>query len=586
MKRLVVLVIIVAVTAGALYVAEHRRADAPVSPDALLHFIGDTQRELTHLPASATRISDEEEIRFGQEMARRIDTDERRQESNTDPDRDAVQQYINRVGGRLATHARRKLPYSFHYIPDPHFVNAFALPGGPVFIGGGLMSLMDSEDELASVLGHEIEHIDHYHAAERVQIEARTRRLGLGRLVVEIPIMIFQAGYTKEQELQADSEGTRLAVQAGYSPLGSIRMFEAFDRAYHEASAKQAASPQQEIARVALQTLEGYFRSHPPSAERAQRIRDLMAAEHWPAKPERDLEVGWVFAQLRADDFLRTHKYAEAQAQAEHVLKLKPGNMKALWTLSRAQLLQGDFLSASANLREMLAQEPHSLNLTYQYAHALAGVPNHALAARDFEEWLNSPQAGQDPLLSSAVAGLKLLAGDERPAQTIASSIENGNVDSARASELGYLGWWFYLAGRYDTAADLLTRASNMLPGNAQYTATLGWTNIERQDYADALRQFGAPTMSAYLLSGTEETAFDPATSEAGAAVALWLGNRRNDAVARFGPVYDEHPEWRNPRWVRATYSSTVWRTVSQISAEIERTRKPNLRASAHPAPN
>ena len=80
--------------------------------------------------------------------------------------------YVSRVGAKVAARAHRKLPYKFHYIPNMDFVNAFALPGGHVYIGAGLVALMDSEDELAAVLGHEIEHIDHYHCAERVQTEA------------------------------------------------------------------------------------------------------------------------------------------------------------------------------------------------------------------------------------------------------------------------------------------------------------------------------------------------------------------------------------------------------------------------------
>ena len=73
------------------------------------------------------------------------------------------------------------------------------------------MDLMDSEDELAAILGHEIEHIDHYHCAERVQLEVRLRHLPL-RGLFELPVRLFEAGYSKDQELEADREGTRLAV--------------------------------------------------------------------------------------------------------------------------------------------------------------------------------------------------------------------------------------------------------------------------------------------------------------------------------------------------------------------------------------
>lgn len=121
-----------------------------------------------------------------------------------------------------------------------------------------------------------------------------------------------------------------------------------------------------------------------------------------------------------------------------------------------------------------------------------------------------------------------------------------------------------------------------MLPGNKQYVETLGWTSIEQHRYGDALRYFRA-TDSSILLAGMQQTAQDPAMSDAGIAVAEWLGDERSEAVAQFQRVYDEYPEWRNPVWVRAMYSPTVWRTVSQISAELERERKERLRASGHP---
>ena len=91
-----------------------------------------------------------------------------------------------------------------------------------------MLDLMTSEDELAAVLGHEIEHIDHYHCAERVQIEAQLRKLKLGLMgaIVQILLQVWEAGYNKDEELEADREGTRLAVLAGYSPYGAVAMFE------------------------------------------------------------------------------------------------------------------------------------------------------------------------------------------------------------------------------------------------------------------------------------------------------------------------------------------------------------------------
>jgi predicted Zn-dependent protease len=163
------------------------------------------------------------------------------------------------------------------------------LPGGHVVIGKGLALAMDTEDQLAAVLGHEIEHVDRYHAAERVQFEARARHVPLGRLLV-LPISLFQAGYTKNQELEADREGTALAVRAGYSPQGAVRLLEHFVKLEAEQRQRRAAAnPVSESADAGLQSLSEYFRSHPEGSVRQRAIEALIREQHWPIVPERPL---------------------------------------------------------------------------------------------------------------------------------------------------------------------------------------------------------------------------------------------------------------------------------------------------------
>src|SRR5512135_1836132 len=285
MKRWLSLGIVVALLIAALALSQFRKPHAEVSPDAVLHFVGDTEQELSRLPMSATRLSDADEIRIGNELAARYKYMEGLQ-NDTDENR-LFRRYIEKVGTNVAAHAQRKLSYKFHLIPESYMINAFAIPGGHVYIGKGLLDLMDSEDELAAVLGHEVEHIDRRHAVERLQIEARLRHLGLLRLLVELPIDIFEAGYSKEQELEADREGTRLAVNSGYSPTGAVRMFEAFDRRFREAKEQQAKSPQEEASRLVLSTLSDYFRTHPSSQERIAQINNLITQENWSAHDEK-----------------------------------------------------------------------------------------------------------------------------------------------------------------------------------------------------------------------------------------------------------------------------------------------------------
>ena len=278
MKRWAAFAAVCLLAAGALVMSQKRGATADVGPYAILHFIADTEREASRLPFELTRLSDEEETRIGDELAGGYAGSAARPPGSSDA---AVEEYVQRVGRIVSGRAHRQLPFRFHYLPDAGFVNAFALPGGHVFIGRGLLAMMDTEDQLAGVLGHETAHIDRYHCAERVQTEAHLRKLQLGVLasVVQIPIVVFQAGYTKNQELEADRVGLELAARANYSPLGMIRLFERFQSAAK--SRGPAATPEEEAARVVFQTMGGYFRSHPYPDERVAEMRRLAAQNEW-----------------------------------------------------------------------------------------------------------------------------------------------------------------------------------------------------------------------------------------------------------------------------------------------------------------
>jgi predicted Zn-dependent protease len=282
MRRLLFLILVLAAAAGALYYSGRHKQESRVGPEAVLNALADTQRELSRVPASITRISDEEEISIGNKLAEHYS-------SQYAPGDATMQAYVNTVGRKVAGRARRKFDYKFHYVADESLVNAFALPGGHVFIGKGLVRLMQTEDELANVLGHELEHIDNYHCVERYQLQARMHDLPLADLLA-LPVQLFQAGYGKEQELEADRDGTYLAVMAGYSPQGAIHLFERVGRMHPEYVLK-AESPDQELSKVALAGLEGYFRSHPLGEERVSQIQRLIRAKKWASRPERPLQV-------------------------------------------------------------------------------------------------------------------------------------------------------------------------------------------------------------------------------------------------------------------------------------------------------
>jgi len=281
MKRSLVFVaffLILGFALAGLYWSQRRPKSAPVSANAILNMAADAQRDLSRIPMHFTRLSDEQEIAIGKELATRYATQTRK----LTPEEAGLEKYVTRVGNTVALHAHRRLPYSFTVLPDHNMINAFSLPGGPVYIGEGMLDLMMSEDELANVLAHEVEHIDHYHCVERVQLEAKLKNLNLDVLgaLLQIPLEFWEAGYHKDEEFEADREGIFLAVLSGYSPYGAVDTFERFAK-LHDEYAIHAQSPEEELSELAIQSLNGYFRSHPLPSERLAQAKSIIAEQHW-----------------------------------------------------------------------------------------------------------------------------------------------------------------------------------------------------------------------------------------------------------------------------------------------------------------
>ncbi len=278
MKRAAAFVVVLLVGVAGLYLSQRRHDPTPVSANAIVAMAADAQRDLSRAPMRLTRLSDAEEIAVGKQLAAgySISTEK------LSPEQQALDSYVRQVGNAVSANAHRRLPYSFHLVPDRSMINAFSLPGGPVYVGEGMLDLMTSEDELAAVIGHEVEHIDHYHCAERVQIEAGLRNLQLGIVgaILQIPVQVWEAGYNKDEELEADREGMRLAVLGGYSPYGAVTMFERFSK-LHSEYVVHARNPEEELTQLAIQSLQGYFRSHPLPSERLAQANSLIAQEGW-----------------------------------------------------------------------------------------------------------------------------------------------------------------------------------------------------------------------------------------------------------------------------------------------------------------
>jgi beta-barrel assembly-enhancing protease len=275
--------VVLGVALGALYYTQRHNKQAPVSPNAVLEMAADAQRDMTRAPMHFTRLSDGEEVAIGKELAAHYASPK----EELSPEQQGLAAYVSHVGARLASHAQRQLPYSFHVIWDRNMINAFSLPGGPVYIGEGLLDLMTTEDELVNVLAHELEHIDHYHCVERVQVAGNLKNLNLEVLgeLLRLPFSLWEAGYRKDEELEADREGIFLAVQAGYSPYGAVQALNRLAKLGNE-YVTHAETPEDELSDLAIQSLQGYFRSHPLPAERLAQANQIIAQQHWETREE------------------------------------------------------------------------------------------------------------------------------------------------------------------------------------------------------------------------------------------------------------------------------------------------------------
>ncbi|MFL1897003.1 M48 family metalloprotease [Aquimarina sp. 2-A2] len=147
-----------------------------------------------------------------------------------------LQTYIDMVGGKLVNSTMaRETPYryEFHLLADENTINAFALPGGQIFITYALLSKLQSEDQVAGVLGHEIGHVLGRHSAERIAEHEFWKTISTGASVgADAGNLVNSIGQNvllkngREDELESDELGVQFMIKAGYNPEEMIEVMK------------------------------------------------------------------------------------------------------------------------------------------------------------------------------------------------------------------------------------------------------------------------------------------------------------------------------------------------------------------------
>ena len=217
------------------------------------------------------------DIRLGQQLQKEVESEVSLLRLS------ALTQLVNNIGQRLQESAPdpafRLFPYTFHVVDSPE-VNAFALPGGPIYVNSALIELCETEDQLASVIGHEMGHVAARHATEMLTTQNLTQLALIAAIsVIPVPIppiawegtkLAYVLGllkYSRGKEEEADHLGLALMNAAGYDPSEMAVVF------------RLLAEQQHSLPSV----VERFFSSHPLSEARMHDTERRAAALPRPA---------------------------------------------------------------------------------------------------------------------------------------------------------------------------------------------------------------------------------------------------------------------------------------------------------------
>jgi len=280
--------------------------------------------------------------------------------------------YVRGVGARLATVSDRDLPYEFAVINDST-PNAWALPGGKIAINRGLLVELGSEAELAAVLGHEIVHAAARHGAKSMQrsvlmqgvyvaAAVSANQSDYGSLLMDATgtgLQLVRQKYGRDAERESDRYGMLYMSRAGYDPAAAVDLQETFLRLFEGRR---------------NDWLSGLFASHPPSAERLENNRAMLAG----------LPAGGELGRARYQQAIRTlvrtkaayeahdrgrkalagDKPAEALAAAGEALAIEP--REALF-----HALQGDVRSVQKRWAEAISDYDNAVERNPGYFYPL-----------------------------------------------------------------------------------------------------------------------------------------------------------------------------------------------------------------------
>jgi predicted Zn-dependent protease len=274
-----------------------------------------------------------------------------------------IQTFIEKLGYSIVDQVG-PTPFEFKfYVVNSLDPNAFAIPGGYIFVTTGLLVLAENEQEVAAVLGHEIAHVTQRHVAQMIE---RSTRLNIASMAAILAAMLAgrggtasQAGaamatatagalqlkYSREMEIDADQNGLRYLVKAGYDPNGLINFLNRIQR----------------ISLAIAPKIPSYLLTHPAVESRISLMENLLQMGPKPAGP---FKTVWNFKKVRAMAFVEEREPHVAITHFQSLIDANSDYWEGYYGLGLAYRKMGRFDKSTEALQRACALAPKDLDIS------------------------------------------------------------------------------------------------------------------------------------------------------------------------------------------------------------------------------
>ncbi len=326
------------------------------------------------LASGASGMTTEEEKKLGKRVLLEI-------QKEADFVRDLnVQAYVERIGYSLVDQLGSS-PFEFKfYVVNTLDPNAFAIPGGYIFVTTGLIVLADNEQEIAGVLAHEISHVTQRHVAQMIE---RSKRLSLATLAAMVAGIIVGRGgagtaaavsmaqatagaltlkYTREMETDADQNGLHLLIKAGYDPSALVSFFNKL----------------QKVSLAMAPNIPAYLLTHPATENRISLLENLIQMGPKPTGPFRRVEN---FDKIRTKTFVEEREPQAAVTYYQSLVDADPRQWGGYYGLGLAYRKMGRFDKSTEAFQQAHALVPQDLDVSRELGivYFLSGKVDQAL---------------------------------------------------------------------------------------------------------------------------------------------------------------------------------------------------------------